>query len=164
MIKIKVLYAAIFLLFIIMIFALIISFKGKTKKSTLKACFKSDVKTVWEIVTDNKNYKWRGDLDSVEIIDENTFIEYTKECYKTEFVIIEKEEYKKYSFDIKNSNMLGKWEGVFRETEDGETEIVFTEEVEIQSPIMRIAAFFFFDLKRIQRKYVEDLRKRIESV
>ena len=39
--------------------------------STAKAVFKCDVKTVWDIVTDLKNYDWRSDLSKIEVVSEN---------------------------------------------------------------------------------------------
>ena len=47
-------------------------------RSNIKAVFANDVQTVWNIVTDVKNYIWRTDLSKTEIISDKQFIEYTK--------------------------------------------------------------------------------------
>ena len=48
-------------------------------RSNIKAVFANDVQTVWNIVTDVKNYIWRTDLSKTEIISDKQFIEYTKD-------------------------------------------------------------------------------------
>ena len=74
------------------------------KRSTVTAQFPCDCKTVWDIVTDNKNYEWRSDLSKIEMIDENRFDEYTKTGFVTHFQITAKEPYRKYRFDMENQN------------------------------------------------------------
>lgn len=45
--------------------------------SNIKKQFFCDKNKLWDIITDNSNYKWRTDLSKIEIIDETHFIEYT---------------------------------------------------------------------------------------
>ena len=47
-------------------------------RSNIKAVFENDVQTVWNVITDVKNYIWRTDLSKTEIISDKQFIEYTK--------------------------------------------------------------------------------------
>ena len=37
-------------------------------RSNIKAVFENDVQTVWNVITDVKNYIWRTDLSKTEII------------------------------------------------------------------------------------------------
>lgn len=62
--------------------------------SNLKAVLPYNVKKVWDVVTDIGNYKWRSDIDKIEIIDKDKFVEYTKNNYKTDFYVKEKIQYK----------------------------------------------------------------------
>ena len=62
--------------------------------STIKALIPCDIHKVWEIVTMVDNYTWRSDLRNTEVVDENQFIEYTKEGYPTTFTITAVEPYK----------------------------------------------------------------------
>lgn len=126
--------------------------------SNVKAVFQSDIQRVWEVVTSLKDYAWRSDLSKIEILNENQFIEYTKEGYPTTFTITRTEPCKRWEFDMENSNMKGHWTGVFAE-KDGNTEIDFTEEVTAKKVIMRpfVKAF----LKKQQELYVADLRKAL---
>lgn len=96
--------------------------------SNIKATFQSDIQRVWEVVTSLKNYSWRSDLSKIEIINENQFVEYTKEGYATTFTITVKEPYKRWEFDIENDHIKGHWTGVFSQ-KDGLAEIDFTEDV-----------------------------------
>lgn len=74
---------------------------------------KQDIKKVWEVVTDNKNYDWRSDIEKIEITGNNTFIEYTKDGFKTVFKITKFKPYSLYEFDMENENMSGHWIGEF---------------------------------------------------
>lgn len=130
-------------------------------RSTVTAQFPCDCKTVWDIVTDNKNYEWRSDLSKIEMIDENRFDEYTKTGFVTHFRITEKEPYREYRFDIENQNMSGRWSGMF-ESRDGGTQITFTEEVRVKNPIMNL--FVKGYLRKQQAKYIADLREAIAKL
>lgn len=126
--------------------------------SNVKAVFQSDIQRVWDVVTSLKDYAWRSDLSKIEILNENQFIEYTKEGYPTTFTITRTEPCKRWEFDMENSNMKGHWTGIFAE-KDGNTEIDFTEEVTAKKVIMKpfVKAF----LKKQQELYVADLRKAL---
>lgn len=50
------------------------------------------------------------------------FIEYTTGVYPTTFTIITFDPYRRWEFDMENSNMKGHWTGIFTE-KDGQMEI-----------------------------------------
>lgn len=126
--------------------------------SNIKATFQSDIQRVWEVVTSLENYSWRSDLSKIEIINENQFIEYTKDGYPTTFTITRTEPYKRWEFDMENSNMKGHWTGIFT-GKNGNTEIDFTEEVTVKKVIMK--PFVKSYLKKQQERYASDLRKAL---
>lgn len=126
--------------------------------SKIKANFQSDIQRVWEVVTSLKNYSWRSDLSKIEIINENQFREYTRNGYPTTFTITRTEPYKRWEFDMENSNMKGHWTGIFTE-KDGGTELDFTEEVTVKKFLMK--PFVKSYLKKQQELYVSDLRKAL---
>ena len=97
--------------------------------SNIKALINSEIHKVWEVVLNVEKYKlWRSDISKTEIINEKQFIEYTKENYATTFTITVEEPYKRWEFDIENSNIKGYWIGIF--TSNGnQTEIDFTEDI-----------------------------------
>lgn len=124
----------------------------------VKAFFQSDIKKVWEVVTSLENYSWRSDLSRIEIIKENQFIEYTKDGYSTTFTITQAEEYRRWEFDMENSNMKGHWTGIFTEKGSG-TEIDFAENVTAKK--LFIKPFVKAYLKKQQKLYISDLRKAL---
>ena len=126
--------------------------------STIKAVFPANVQGLWEIVTSLENYQWRSDLSRIEVLNEKQFVEYTKEGFPTTFTITAMEKYKRWEFDLENSNMSGHWSGTFDET-GGHTEIVFTEEVTVKKWFMKPFVKLF--LKKQQEQYIADLRKAL---
>ena len=126
--------------------------------ANIKAIFQSNIQKTWDTVTSLEEYAWRSDLSKIEILDENRFIEYTKEGYATTFTVTKKEPYKRWEFDMENDNMKGHWIGVF--TQKGEeTEIDFTEDVIAKKVFMK--PFVKAYLKRQQAQYVADLKKML---
>ena len=128
--------------------------------SKIKAVFQRDIKDVWDVVTSLENYKWRSDLSKIETINEKQFVEYTKDGYATTFTITYIEPFKRWEFDMENSNMKGHWIGVFSDR-NGQTEIEFTEDVTAKKLIMK--PFLKLFLKRQQELYVSDWRNALES-
>lgn len=126
--------------------------------SNIKAFFLCQVQKVWEIVTDIKNYTWRIDLSKTEILNENKFIEYTKDGFLTQFTITVTEPYKRWEFDMENSNIRGHWIGVFTE-KDGGTEIDFTEDVTAMKFIMK--PFMKAFLKKQQELFISDFKETL---
>ena len=125
--------------------------------ANIKAEFKTDMKKVWDVVTSCTEYEWRSDLSKIEVVDDGKkFVEYTKDGYATEFTITVFEPYKRYEFDMENSNMKGHWIGVFAEA-DGVVTIDFTEEVYAKKVVMK--PFVGMYLKKQQAMYLNDLKR-----
>ncbi len=128
--------------------------------STIKAIFESDINKVWETVTNLKDYTWRSDLSSVEILSENQFVEHDKSGYATKFTVTCSKPPERWEFDMENGNMSGHWVGVF--TKAGEkTEIEFTESVEAKKLIMK--PFVRAYLKKQQERCISDLRRALSG-
>ena len=130
-------------------------------KSNIKKQFSCDKNKLWNIITDNSNYKWRTDLSKIEIIDETHFVEYTINNFPTYFTITAKEKLKEYKFDLENANLKGKWSGIFNELPNGNIELDFTEEIEVNSLIMKLLAKPY--LKSQQKRYMKDLEKELNK-
>lgn len=130
-------------------------------KSNIKKQFSCDKNKLWDIITDNSNYKWRTDLLKIEIKDETHFIEYTTNNFHTYFTITAKEKLKEYKFDLENTNLKGKWIGIFKELPNGNIELDFTEEIEVKNFIMKLLAKPY--LKSQQKKYMKDLEKELNK-
>ena len=130
-------------------------------KASIKKQFSCDKNKLWDIITDNSNYKWRTDLLKIEIKDETHFIEYTTNNFPTYFTITAKEKLKEYKFDLENTNLKGKWIGIFKELPNGNIELDFTEEIEVKNFIMKLLAKPY--LKSQQKKYMKDLEKELNK-
>jgi hypothetical protein len=130
-------------------------------QSNIKKQFSCDRNKLWDIITDNSNYEWRSDLSKIEIIDDTHFVEYTKNNFPTYFTITSKEKLKEYKFDLENTNLKGKWIGIFKELPNGNIELDFTEEIEVNNFIMKIFAKSY--LKSQQKRYMRDLERALNE-
>ena len=130
-------------------------------QSNIKEQFSCDRNKLWDIITDNSNYEWRSDLSKIEIIDDTHFVEYTKNNFPTYFTITSKEKLKEYKFDLENTNLKGKWIGIFKELPNGNIELDFTEEIEVNNFIMKIFAKSY--LKSQQKRYMRDLERALNE-
>ena len=129
--------------------------------SNIKALINSDIHKVWKVVLNVEKYKsWRRDLSKTEIINEKQFIEYTNGDYATRFTVTVVEPYKRWEFDMENSNMKGHWTGNFT-SKGNQTEIDFTEDVQAKKWFMK--PFVKSYLKKQQKQFVEDLKKSLSK-
>lgn len=127
--------------------------------SNIKALIPSELRQVWGFVLDIENYAaWRSDLSKTEVINDKQFIEYAKDGYPTTFTVTLVEPYRRWEFDMENSNMTGHWIGIFTPRGD-ETEIDFTEHVAAKKFFLR--PLIKSHLKKQQAQFAEDLRKAL---
>ena len=130
--------------------------------SNIKALIPSELRKVWEFILDIENYDaWRSDLSKTEVVSDKQFIEYTKDGYPTTFTVTLVEPYRRWEFDMQNSNMSGHWIGVFTD-KGNETEIDFTECVEAKKLLMK--PFVKSYLKKQQAQFVADMRKTLGGI
>ena len=130
-------------------------------KSNIKKQFSCDKNRLWDIITDNAYYAWRSDLSKIEVTDNTHFIEYTKNNFPTYFTVTSKEKLKVYKFDLKNANLKGTWSGIFQELPNGNIEIDFTEEIELNNAAMKLLAKPY--LKSRQKRYIRDLERELNK-
>lgn len=119
----------------------------------------SSIDKVWELLTDFNYQLWRRSIDRIEVIDQHKFIEYDKEGYKTEFVILNKITNDVYEFNFMNPNMEGHWIGKLKTLENGGTFLEMTEAVQVKKKMMNFVAKKY--LEKQQKQYVEDLKKAL---
>ena len=129
--------------------------------SNIKDSIDSNIHKVWETVLAVDKYaQWRSDLSKTEVINEEQFIEYTKNGYPTTFTITVVEPHKRWEFDMENSNMKGHWVGIFTSIDD-KTEIDFTEQVTAKKFYMKPVVKSY--LKKQQTQFVMDLKRILEK-
>jgi len=126
--------------------------------SNLKATLICPIEIVWDTVTNLNDYSWRSDLKDVRIIDENNFIEITKDGIETYFKITECIKYQSWIFEIENKNIKGTWVGKFY-AEGDKTILDFTENIVSKKSILK--PFISLYLKRQQKIYFRDLKAKL---
>lgn len=132
---------------------------SKMASSNIKAVILGGLQQVWELILDIENYAtWRSDLSKTEVISDTQFIEYTKDGYPTTFTVTLVNPYKRWEFDMENSNMKGHWIGVFTD-KGNETEIDFTECVEAKNWLMK--PFVKSYLEKQQAQFVADIKRAL---
>lgn len=124
-------------------------------KSNIKKEFNCSIEKLWNVITDNTNYKWRSDLSKIEKLDDKHFIEYANNNYPTYFTITSKVNLKEYKFDIANTNIKGRWTGIFKKLDSGNALLDFTEEIETNNFIMKLLAK--------PKRYMRDLEKELNK-
>ena len=125
--------------------------------SNMRATLLYPIEVVWDTVMNLKDFSWRSDLKDVRIIDENNFIEITKNGVETYFRITECIKYQSWIFEIENKNIKGAWVGKFY-VEDDKTILDFTETVVSKKLIFK--PFISLYLKRQQKIYFRDLKAK----
>ena len=126
--------------------------------SNMRATILYPIEVVWDTVTNLNDFSWRSDLKDVRIIDENNFIEITKNGVETYFRITECIKYQSWIFEIENKNIKGAWVGKFY-VEDDKTILDFTETVVSKKLIFK--PFISLYLKRQQKIYFRDLKAKL---
>ena len=114
---------------------------------------------VYNIVTDNKNFQWRKEVENIELL-EDGFIEYYKGGGHTLFNNIQKKENEYYAFTMQHKLFNGEWEGKF-ESYNGGTKVCFQEKIYIKNFFLRLIAPLFWNLKRIQQNYITALKAEV---
>ena len=117
------------------------------------------VTLVHNIVTDNKNFQWRKEVENIELL-EDGFIEYYKGGGHTFFKNIQKKENEYYAFTMQHKLFYGEWEGKF-ESYNGGTKVCFQEKIHIKNFFLRLIASLFWNLKRIQQNYITALKAEV---
>ena len=117
------------------------------------------VTLVYNIVTDNKNFHWRKEVENIELL-EDGFIEYYKGGGHTLFKNIQKKENEYYAFTMQHKLFNGEWEGKF-ELYNGGTKVCFQEKIYIKNFFLRLIAPLFWNLKRIQQNYITALKAEV---
>lgn len=129
--------------------------------SICKAILQGELQRVWALVTDVSGYAaWRGDLDRVQVLNKDQFVEYTKDGYATTFTVTACEPYSRWEFDLKNQRIRGHWTGRFR-AQGHATQVEFTEEAIPKNKLL--SPFVKPYLKRQQARFLADLARALEQ-
>lgn len=128
--------------------------------SQMSRVFPCSIEQLWTTVINLEDTAWRSDLDRVEPLSRNHFVEYTKAGYATFFTVTAQEPLHRWAFTMENDNLSGHWEGKF-EAVGGGSQLSFTETITAKHWWMR--PFVPGYLKRQQSLYLKDLQRKLEE-
>ena len=131
------------------------------KSSTWRCELPFDSAAVWEVMRDLTQYAWRSDIKRIETVDALTFREIYPNGNETMFTITEKKQNSLYAFHMENKRFSGDWSGRLQSLADGGCLLVLEEKIEIHHPVMRLVAGIAWDLKKLQKLYIDDLTKEL---
>lgn len=124
--------------------------------ANIKVTLLCPIERVWNKVTDLNDFVWRSDLKNIRIIDDNKFVEISKDGIETYFEVTECIQNQCWSFEIENQNIKGTWVGKFYSHGD-KTTLDFTENIVSKKLIFK--PFIGSYLKKQQKLYFRDLKK-----
>jgi len=156
-------YLLIAIVAIIAIVLIIGLFLPKERTFTKTAVLNSDVKKVFNIVTDFKNQtSWRNDVKEIIEIDNYTWTEVPKKGTAITFKVKQKVENEIFEIEIiEPKNFNGYWVGTFKQTKPNETAIEFKEVVTFSNPFFRTISYLFVDLDKTMDLYLENLKQKL---
>ena len=139
----------------------------KTRVVTRSSTFAASPKTLYTIVTDNTDWKYRSSLKDLVIVEQNgdneVWEEYPHKGAIIRFTTKEKVPYSFYSFDMDCKMFSGYWTATFDATNGGGTLFTATEYISIKSPIIKTLSYLFFDIGKLMNDYQNDLRIKVET-
>jgi hypothetical protein len=162
------LYLVIIIISLILLLYIIGVFLPKERSEQRTILYKSSPQAVYEAVINNRDFSYRSDLKALQIIDDNAGFQTWKEISKTgqeiTFRATKKEPYSRYEFEIVEAKgFKGYWIGEFNKTEVDGTEFISTEHIVIESPIIRVFSYLFFDLGKFMDSYQKDLANKLNE-
>ena len=96
--------------------------------STITARLPYPPALVWEAVTQVDRYPlWRSDLAGIDLPQEGTFVEHSREGIATRFTVTCADPCRRWEFSLENQRITGRWTGLFSPWEKG-TQVTFTTE------------------------------------
>jgi len=128
-----------------------------TKTFTVKA----PPDSVWQRLTDFKNYPaWRKDLSAVVATSDTSWIETDRRKHQMPVAIIIYEPYKQLATKINGSNLPfgGTWVFVLKEA-NNQTMVTITEHGEVYNPVFRFVSRFIMGYYATINQYADDLEK-----
>ncbi|APY12838.1 hypothetical protein BWZ22_11340 [Seonamhaeicola sp. S2-3] len=136
------------------------------RKAERTAIFSTSPESIFNLITDNRNWKWRSNLKEVQILesagDNEIFKEIQKKGQAITFKVKSKIPYSRYEIEIIEANgFTGYWTGTLEETDNGGTELTFTEYATIKNPFIKVLSYLFFDLGSTIDQYLGDIAKAI---
>ena len=152
-----------FVLLIILIVGLILP---KIRTLTKQAVYNASIETVYNIVTNNRDWEYRTSLDDLKIVETNGEYEIWDEIsggIAIRFKTKEKRPFSFYSFEMDCKFFQGEWFAEFETVDNGKTRLTATETIEYKNPFIRVIGYAFMNLDKYMETYQNELRNKLEN-
>lgn len=137
----------------------------KERVVTRSTVFDTTPETLYLIVTNNSDWKYRSGLKELNILERNGENEVWEEISENGNVISfrtkEKIPYSFYSFDMSSKLFDGYWCARFEERENGKTCFTATEHIRIKNLFIRTLSYPFFNIGKLMETYQQDIKKKL---
>ena len=148
--------AALFVLIITALYVYGMQIPVKQKVSVTKT-MNAPQEAIWTTITNwDQQPKWRDDLESVTVVNENRFIEKPKRGNPIEFEVISSQPFSRLELNLKSS-FTGTYIIKLEKIDSSTTKVTEEYELYTASPVDRLFARLFFDLESFAHKYLEQL-------
>lgn len=161
-----ILYILLAIIVVVLLIVVIGLILPKTRTLTKQTIYNASVEKVYNMVTNNVDWKYRTSLDDLVIVETNGDIEVWDEITGgniIRFKTCEKKPYSFYSFDMEGKLFKGYWFAEFKSADNGGTLFIATESIEYKNPFIRTLAYLFMDLDKFMEAYQQELRIKIEN-
>jgi hypothetical protein len=141
-------------------------FLPKKRILTKQTVFNASIETVYNTVTNNRDWKYRTSLDDLKIIETNEDFEIWDEISggnTIRFKTKEKRPFTFYAFEMDSKFFRGEWFAEFETVENGRTRFTATETIEYKNPFFRVIGYVFIDLEKFMEIYQSELRNELEN-
>ena len=136
------------------------------KSFTQETEINASPETVWKVLNDRKSYPvWQDKLESVEIKDDKTWIEVTKDAGPIDFKIVRSEKPQLLELHYSTqSGVAGEWIGELKAVSKSKTIVTTRDKSIVNSWIAKIFMSMFFDIEDFAKDWNKKLKARAESL
>lgn len=141
-------------------------FLPKTRTKTKETVYNAPIEMVYNVVTNNQDWKYRKSLDDLIIIETTDNFETWEEVSEgntIRFKTKEKKPFTFYSFGMDSKLFRGEWFAEFESVENEKTRFTATELIEYKNLFARVIGYVFMDLEKYMEIYQNELRNKIEK-
>lgn len=132
-----------------------------------KGHFEVAPEVLYNIVTNNNDWKYRKGLKNLVILENKNSLEMWEETSHDgtviRFQIKEKRPFTFYSFDMETNLFTGRWTGEFESDGNNGTLFTATEYIRVKNPIIKTLSYLFFDIGKLMDAYQEDLHHKVSE-
>lgn len=132
---------------------------------TLQTVFQAPPETVFAVVSNNRDWRYRTSLDDLRILETDgrgwEVWEERSQERTIRFTTQAKEPPSFYAFTMQGEGFSGRWQARFEPLPGGRTRFTATEYIVFAGTFMRLMGWCCMDLAGYMRTYQEDVRRKL---